>query len=95
MAVGWLSGTALGAGAVSILPAPAVLGFDLMLAAFAAAMMAAMMKTRASLVPVVVGAAAALIVARVFGPSWAIIAAGLAGAAVAAAMWQPEVPPDA
>jgi predicted branched-subunit amino acid permease len=95
MAVGWLSGTALGAGAVSILPAPEVLGFDLMLAAFAAAMMAAMMKTRAALVPVLVGAAAALIVAQVFGPSWGIIAAGLAGAIVAAAMWRPEGPPDA
>ncbi len=95
MFAGWLGGTALGAGAVSVLPAPEVLGFDLMLAAFAAAMMAAMMKTRAALVPVLVGAGAALVVARVVGPSWGIIAAGLAGAFVAAAMWQPAGMPDA
>ncbi len=95
MFAGWLLGTAFGAGVGNILPAPEVLGVDLMLPAFAAAMMAAMMKTRAALVPVLVGAGAALIVAQVLGPSWGIIAAGLAGAAVAAAMWQPPEPPDA
>lgn len=84
MFVGWLSGTALGAGAVSILPAPEALGFDLMLAAFATAMTTAMVKRRADLVPVAVGAAAALVVARIAGPALAVIGAGLAGGAVAA-----------
>lgn len=84
MLVGWLTGTALGAGAVSILPDPQALGLDLMLAAFATAMTAAMVKVRADLVPVAVGAAAAVVVAPVAGPGVAIIAAGLAGGTVAA-----------
>lgn len=88
MLVGWLSGTALGAGAVRILPAPEALGFDLMLPCFAAAMMAAMMKKRTDLVPVVVGAIAALIIAQVAGPGFAVIGAGLAGGLVAAVMWR-------
>lgn len=82
--LGWLAGTALGAGAVSILPRPEALGFDLMLACFAAGMMTAMVKVRGDLLPVVVGAGTALLVAHLFGPAPAIIAAGLAGAAVAA-----------
>jgi predicted branched-subunit amino acid permease len=84
MFVGWLAGTALGAGAVSILPAPEALGFDLMLAAFAAAMTTAMVKVRADLVPVAVGAAAALIIGKLAGPALAVIGAGLAGGVVAA-----------
>jgi predicted branched-subunit amino acid permease len=86
MLVGWLTGTALGAWAVSILPDPQALGLDLMLAAFATAMTAAMVKVRADLVPVAVGAAAAVVVAPVAGPGVAIIAAGLAGGTVAALM---------
>ena len=43
-----------------------------------------MVKARADLLPVVVGAGTALGVAHLFGPAPAIIAAGLAGAAVAA-----------
>ncbi|MBL9049715.1 MAG: AzlC family ABC transporter permease [Tabrizicola sp.] len=86
MLAGWLSGTALGAGAVSILPAPETMGFDLMLPAFATAMTAAMVRQRIDLLPVVVGAAAALALAPVAGPALAIIGAGLAGGAVAAAL---------
>lgn len=88
MFVGWLAGTAIGAGAVTILPAPEALGFDLMLPAFAAAMTAAMTKARADLVPVAVGAGAALLIASVAGASWAVIGAGLAGGVVAAATWR-------
>jgi predicted branched-subunit amino acid permease len=84
MLAGWLTGTGLGAGAVSVLPAPEALGFDLMLAAFATGMVTAMVKARADLVPVVVGAGAALGIADVAGPGPAIIGAGLAGGLVAA-----------
>ncbi|MGQ0565827.1 MAG: AzlC family ABC transporter permease [Gemmobacter sp.] len=90
MVVAWLAGTALGVGAVGVLPSAHVLGFDLMLAAFAAAMMTAMVKVPLALVSVAVGAGAALLIAMVAGPSWGIIAAGLAGGAVAAAMWRPQ-----
>jgi predicted branched-subunit amino acid permease len=88
MLVGWLTGTAIGAGSVSFLPAPEALGFDLMLPAFAAAMTTAMVKARADLVPVAVGALAALGIAHVAGPALAIIGAGLSGGAVAALMWR-------
>jgi predicted branched-subunit amino acid permease len=84
ISLGWLAGTALGAGAVSVLPRPEALGFDLMLACFAAGMMTAMVKARSDLLPVVVGAGAALGLFHLFGPALAIIGAGLAGAAVAA-----------
>jgi predicted branched-subunit amino acid permease len=87
MLVGWLGGTALGAGAVSILPEPQALGFDLMLPAFATAMTTAMVKGRADLVPVVVGAGAALLLAPQLGPAVAIIGAGLAGGLVAAVLY--------
>lgn len=86
MMVGWLGGTAIGAGAVSVLPRPEALGFDLMLPAFAAAMTTAMVKRRTDLVPVAVGVGVALAAAPVLGPAAAIICAGLAGGAVAAAM---------
>jgi predicted branched-subunit amino acid permease len=95
MFVGWLAGTGLGAGAVSILPTPEALGFDLMLAAFAAAMTTAMVKARADLVPVAVGACAALVIAWVAGPAVAVIGAGLAGGVVAALTFkaQPAIKP--
>jgi predicted branched-subunit amino acid permease len=83
IAFGWLGGTALGAGAVSVLPRPEALGFNLMLACFAAGMMTAMVKTRVDLLPVVVGAGTALTLFHLFGPAPAIIGAGLAGAAAA------------
>lgn len=84
ISVGWLGGTGFGAAAVAVLPRPEAMGFDLMLAAFAASMVTAMTKSRADLMPVLVGAAVALAVAQLFGPASAIIAAGVAGGAVAA-----------
>lgn len=88
MLFGWLTGTALGAGAVSILPAPEALGFDLMLPAFATAMTTAMVKGRADLLPVAVGAGTALALAPALGPAVAIIGAGLAGGLVAAILYK-------
>jgi 4-azaleucine resistance transporter AzlC len=90
MFAGWLGGTWVGAVFGAVLPSPEALGVDLMLPAFAAAMMAAMMKTRAALLPVAVGAGVAVAAAWVAGPGWAIIAAGLAGGTVAAMIWRPE-----
>jgi predicted branched-subunit amino acid permease len=89
MFAGWMTGTLLGVTFGSVLPDAHQLGFDLMLPAFAAAMMAAMMKTRASIVPVLTGAIVAVATATFAGPGWAIIAAGIAGAILAAALWQP------
>jgi predicted branched-subunit amino acid permease len=80
----WLGGTLVGVLFGRVLPDPHAFGADLMLPAFAAAMMAAMVKTRGHLVPVAVGAVAALAVTPMFGSGWGIVAAGLAGAGVAA-----------
>ena len=85
----WLAGTLVGVLFGAVLPDPHALGADLMLPAFAAAMMAAMVRTRANLVPVTVGAMAALGVTPFAGPGWGIVAAGLAGAAVAALTARP------
>jgi 4-azaleucine resistance transporter AzlC len=86
----WLGGTLIGVLFGGILPSPHAFGADLMLPAFAAAMMAVMVKTPAHLVPVAVGAGAALVVTPLAGTGWGIVAAGLAGAAVAAATARPE-----
>lgn len=67
-----------------MLPRPEALGFDMMLPCFAAGMMTAMVKARADLLPVAVGAGAAVGLYHLIGPAPAIIGAGLAGAAVAA-----------
>jgi predicted branched-subunit amino acid permease len=81
---GWLAGTALGVLAGRILPEPERLAADLLLPAFAAAMMAAMLPRRGAWVPAAAGAAVALALAPLIGNGLAIIAAGIAGAAAAA-----------
>ena len=81
----WLAGTLAGAVFGAILPDPRALGADLMLPAFAASMMAVMVKAPASLVPVAIGAGAALAVGAWAGAGWGIVAAGVAGAGFAAA----------
>ncbi|GAB1360994.1 hypothetical protein MASR1M32_02300 [Rhodobacter sp.] len=85
----WLAGTLVGVVFGRVLPDPHAFGADLMLPAFAAAMMAVMVKARGHLVPVAVGAGAALLVTPVLGNGWGIVAAGLAGAAVAALTARP------
>jgi predicted branched-subunit amino acid permease len=52
---------------------------------------AAMVRVRGHLVPVAVGAAAALAVTPLAGSGWGIVAAGLCGAAVAALTARPGV----
>ncbi len=92
MFAGWMSGTAIGTVSGSVMPDPRMLAADLMLPAFAAAMMTAMMRSRAAILPAVVGAGVALLVIQIANAGWAIIAAGLAGTLAAALAWRP---PDA
>ena len=87
----WLGGTLVGVAFGAVLPDPRAFGADLMLPSFAAAMMAVMIRSKASLVPVAVGAGAALAATPLAGAGWGIVAAGLAGAAVAALAARPEV----
>ncbi|MEO8240798.1 MAG: AzlC family ABC transporter permease [bacterium] len=89
MLAGWLSGTAVGALSGQILPDPKLLAADMMLPAFAAAMMAGMLRTRSSWLIAAVGAAMALMVQHLAGSGWAVIAAGLSGGIVAFASHQP------
>lgn len=91
LAGAWLGGTLIGVLFGGVLPSPHAFGADLMLPAFAAAMMAVMVKTPVHLVPVAVGAGAALAVTPLAGTGWGIVAAGLAGAVVAAANAKPKV----
>lgn len=84
MFAGWMAGTALGMLSGGLIPDPRALAADLMLPAFAAAMVAAMLKARVPGLPALVGAVVALGVGRVAGMGWATVAAGLAGAATAA-----------
>ena len=59
-----------------------------MLACFAAAMMTAMVKARADLLPVVWGQERRWWIFHLFGPAPAIIGAGLAGAGAAALVYR-------
>ncbi len=89
----WLGGTLVGVLFGGVLPDPHAFGADLMLPAFAAAMMAAMVRAQGHLVPVAVGAGAALAVTPLAGPGWGIVAAGLCGAAFAALTFRERAAP--
>ena len=80
---GWTAGTALGVTTGAIAPDPRVLGLDFLLVAFAGAMMLAMTKARADFLVIAAGALAAIAVGALASFGWAIVAAGLAGGAVA------------
>lgn len=88
MFAAWLAGTLAGAGAGALLPDPASLGLDLLLVAFAAAMATDMVRSRTDLATVALAAAVALAVTELAGGGWAVVAAGLAAAALAA-LWEP------
>ncbi len=89
MFAGWIAGTMIGVLSGTVLPDPHLLAADLMLPAFAAAMMAGMIRSRAGLLPAGVGAVTAVAVAQLAGPGPAVIAAGLAGTCAAALAWRP------
>ncbi len=86
LAVAWLSGTAAGVAGGSALPSPEALAADLLLPAFAATMMAGMLRSGGGrALPALVGAGVALAAAPFAGAGIAIILAGLCGGAAAAA----------
>ncbi len=88
--VGWIGGTAVGVLAGAVLPDPRLMAADLMLPAFAVAMMAMMVRhRRAVILPAAAGAATGVAALPLAGAGLAVIAAGLVGAAVAAAAWRP------
>lgn len=88
----WIVGTFLGHIAVGFAPEPRLLGLDFFLAAFAAAMMAGMVRRRGDLAIVAVAAVIAPLVAHVWGFGAAVVIAGLAGGGVAYVRHQPPEP---
>jgi predicted branched-subunit amino acid permease len=79
----WLAGTLLGGAAGHWIPGPRTLGLDFLLVAFCAAMMVGMLRARTGLWPALAAFAAAVAADRWAPPGWAVVVAGLAGAAVA------------
>lgn len=79
----WLAGTLLGGLVGHWIPGPRALGLDFLLVAFCAAMLLGMWRTHTSLWPAVAAFFAAAVADRWAPPGWTVIAAGLAGAAVA------------
>lgn len=90
MFAAWLAGTILGQAAGLIVPDPSRLGLDFLLVAFAAAMGVGMFGGRGDIAVLVAAVAAAVAVNLVASTGWAIVAAGLAGAVVAALRFSPR-----
>ncbi|MGL4285237.1 MAG: AzlC family ABC transporter permease [Phreatobacter sp.] len=95
MFAAWLAGTVLGQTAGLIVPDPAGLGLDFLLVAFAAAMGVGMFGGRGDLAVLAAATTAAVAVNVVASAGWAIVAAGLAGAATAAIRFRPRQGPVA
>jgi predicted branched-subunit amino acid permease len=88
----WCIGTGLGAAASGLLPwDPSALGLDFMLAGFATALGAKMVRARADVVTIAVAVAVALATDAVLPGGWGVVAAGLAGGALAALRHRPEM----
>ena len=86
----WVAGTVAGAAVGSWIADPRVLGVDFLLVAFCAAMGLGLYKGRSDLWPAGAGLVVAAVLDR-FAPSgWTIVAAGIAGAAVAALRFKEE-----
>ena len=91
MLLGWMSGTIIGSLMGNAVIAPHALGIDFMLPAFAAAMMFTMTRRVFDVGPIVVGAAAALLVVQFASFGWAVVAAGIAGGVFTGLAHKPQV----
>lgn len=83
MFLGWLSGTLIGSLAGAFVSDPSLLGLDFFLVAFCAAAGIAMFDGKGDIAVVAGAAIASLGVSLVVSGGWAIIAAGVVGAAIA------------
>lgn len=83
MFVPWTLGTLAGHAGGSLLSDPRALGLDFMLAAFSAALAAAMWRGRADIAGAIAACLVALALTPVVSGGWVIVAAGLGSAAVA------------
>ena len=83
MALPWYMGTLIGAFSGAWIPEPEKFGLDFLLIAFCEAMAVGMLKSRADLWPAGIALVVSLGVSKLAPGGWTIVAAGLAGAAVA------------
>ncbi len=83
MFLAWIAGTLAGSLVGALITNPALLGLDFLLVAFCAAFAVNMFKGRQDILIVIVAAITAFITSKLAEGGWAIITAGLAGAAVA------------
>jgi predicted branched-subunit amino acid permease len=84
MWVCWMAGTSIGVAAGSLLGDLSRFGFDAVMVAYFAAVVAGQWKGRADLLPWIAAAAVALAGAHVLPPGWHIIAGALTGGIIGA-----------
>jgi predicted branched-subunit amino acid permease len=90
---GWVVGTGLGTVAGQIIPNPRAWGLDFIIVGFCAASAALLLRSRSDILPAV-AAVAAVILCEHFAPGpWTVVAAGLSGVVVAAALYRPAATP--
>lgn len=87
--LGWVVGTALGYWVGALLPDPRVIALDFLVIAFCASAAALMWKPGLDPWPPLAAAAAAFAVQYFVPGAWAVVAAGVVGAAVAALRYRP------
>ena len=87
--LGWVVGTAMGHSVGALLPDPRVVALDFLVIAFCASAAALMWKPAIDPWPPLAAAVAALTVQYFVPGAWAVVAAGIAGASIAAVRYQP------
>jgi predicted branched-subunit amino acid permease len=87
---GWVTGTGLGYLLGRMISDPRAIGLDFVVIAFCAAAAMQMSKNLRDYWPAVAAVAAVLVVERIAPGPWAVIAAGLTAAAVAAYRYRPD-----
>ena len=87
--LGWVIGTAMGYSAGALLPDPRLIALDFLVIAFCASAAALMWKPAIDPWPPLAAAVAALTVQYFVPGAWAVVAAGIAGASIAAVRYQP------
>jgi predicted branched-subunit amino acid permease len=89
MYVPWAIGTPIGYFARSAVAGPARFGLDFMLIAFSTALGTGLWRGRGGTAPALGALIVARALSRFVSTGWTIVAAGLAGAAIAFASWRP------
>ena len=85
---GWVLGTGLGTFAGQVIPNPRAWGLDFIIVAFCAASAATLVRARGDLWPAMAAVAAVALCERFAPGPWTVVAAGLAGAGVAALLYR-------